>query len=268
MPTIAVLGATGQTGIEVVKFLLTDPSYQDYQINIWARSVSKLHATFPFLVDDSDSKARERVAVFTGSLDDRDTMVQCIQHSNVIIAGIAQNRNEPGCDIAQRSAHSIVQALDIVRKIRPCPRLVWISSASISPHSPSRENMAIGQKVALYAFQYIYDDIRRALAYLNSIDWLPLIIAEPGALVHHEATEVELVEARGSELVPYADFGKAMVMMGTDDKWVGKNVGIKVNGGEELSPKYMLPLLRYLFPGLLGSFSPWLYDLGRGWWPS
>lgn len=268
MPTIAVLGATGQTGIEVVKFLLNDPSHQDYHINIWARSLPKLHNTFPFLTSSEDKKHRERVTVFTGSLDDQATIVSCIQDANVVIAGIAQNRNEPGCDIAQRSAHGIVQALEVVRKTRPCPRLVWISSASISPHSPSREDMPIGQKVALYAFQYIYGDIEQALAYLETFEWIPLITAEPGAMIHHEATGVELVHGRGSELVPYADFGRAMVMMGTQDEWVGKNVGIKVNGGHELSPTYFLPLLRYMIPGLLGSFALWLYNLGKGWWPS
>lgn len=208
--------------------------------------------------------------VFIGSINDPDSLIDCLKGVDAIISGIAQNRNEPGCNISQVSARSIVQALDTFQETEgglwKCPKLVWISSASISPHSPPPHERDFGHRVALRAFHHIYSDIKLAISCLKSTEWLPLVIAEPGALVHHPATGVKLVEGRSSEIVPYKDFARGLIEMGVEDGWEGRHVGMVVNNEVDLDGGLMAPLLRYLIPGLLGTYSPWLCRLFERWW--
>jgi uncharacterized protein YbjT (DUF2867 family) len=79
MLTIAVLGATGQAGIEVANLLINDPSYSEYHLRIWARSLHKIHNTFPNLP--------ENVEVFTGSINDPEYLHRLLERGGCIHLG-------------------------------------------------------------------------------------------------------------------------------------------------------------------------------------
>lgn len=276
MPTIAVLGATGQTGSEIVRQLLPT----QHTIHIYARNPKTLYAKLPELYEASHTdesakstspSARARVKVFIGDLDDTANMRDCLASADIILSTIASNQNEPGCSIATRAAHSIVSAIRAGPKRSTPPRLVLLSSMSLNPGHIAREGSTWGYRFLYFALHHVYDDVKRAIAYLESQDCLILTLAEPGGLIHHAATGVELIVEgtdMGSDLVPYEDLADAMIQMGIQEGCGGKHIGIRVKGEKELGVGEFVPLMRYLLPGLLASVSPALWRLGRGWWPA
>jgi hypothetical protein len=76
------------------------------------------------------------------------------------------------------------------------------------------------------------------------------------------------VEGRSSEIVPYKDFARGLIEMGVEDGWEGRHVGMVVNNEGDLDGALMAPLLRYLIPGLHGTYSPRLYKLFERRWPA
>ena len=84
------------------------------------------------------------------------------------------------------------------------------------------------------------------------------------------ARGVSLSEVAGSNLVPYPDLARGMVMMaeeGGGTKWAGKKLGIVVSGEKEMHAD-MRPLFVYLVLGLLANWFPRVWAFGRrcGWW--
>src|SRR5271170_4731641 len=98
MPVYAILGATGATGSELVKYLLPRT---DVHLNVYARSASKLHALHPGI------STAENVTRYIGPLSDTALITSCLHSAAVVFGCVAQNINEPGCSIAQRTAHVI-----------------------------------------------------------------------------------------------------------------------------------------------------------------
>lgn len=252
MPTYAVLGATGQTGSELVKLLLPTSNH----LNIYARSASRLAAKLPSL------SSAENVTTFIGDLNDARLLDSCLADVDVIFSTVAQNQNEPGCSIAQRTATAIVQSLERLQSTgaKKCPVLIFLASSAIG-HT--------GQRLIwlLHLINYhVYTDLENAIAYLRSNSWLPLIIAAPGGLIQGQAHKVELTEEMGSDMGTYMDLATGMMMMAEDGRWVGKQVGMVVNEGRAVKGNF-LSLARYILPNLLGTFCPPLWRLGRNWWP-
>jgi hypothetical protein len=110
-----------------------------------------------------------------------------------------------------------------------------------------------------------YGDLEKAIAYLRTHEWIPLVIAEVGGIVHDRASGVTLTDQQGSPLISYPDVAQAMVLMGEDDKWIGKAVGMVVNEGRPIEANGAA-LLRYLLPNLLATLCPPLWRLGRNYW--
>ena len=103
---------------------------------------------------------------------------------------------------------------------------------------------------------YIYGDLKKAIEYLKERSWIPLIIAEPPALIKDVARGYELSEDDVTRGVSYDDLARAMVQMAEEDgghKWIGKGVGIKATGKVK---KNVLPLVWYLTVGLIAYCSP------------
>jgi hypothetical protein len=287
MRTIAVLGATGQTGQELVKLLLT--RHTDCKLHVYARNADSLYSKIPSL------RSAQHAKVFIGSLDDVTFMQGVLQDVDVIISTIASNQNSPGCDVVTRASYSIVKALEAeaartssspsqpdrdTRKVA-LPRLVLLSSVTLNPRRMAEIGDSFGYKFVYTAFRNVYDDLKRAIAYLEQqSSLLELVLAEPGGLIHRPATGIELVpDEMGSEFVPYPDFADAMIQMGLAESGGGgkknmgkgqgqvKHFGIRVKGEEKLGATEFFPLLRYMLPGFVASFLPWLWKLLENWWP-
>jgi uncharacterized protein YbjT (DUF2867 family) len=90
MKTFAVLGATGQTGSELVRLLQEAPNH----LNVYARSTSRLAEKHPKLV------SAKNVTIFIGDLANAELLASCMRDADVILSTVAQNQNEPGCSVA------------------------------------------------------------------------------------------------------------------------------------------------------------------------
>ena len=113
----------------------------------------------------------------------------------------------------------------------------------------------------------VHGDLAKAIGYLKEQTWIPLITADPPALVKDISRGYELSQDEVSPLVSYDDLARGMVQMAEEDggrKWVDKGVGIKATGNVK---KDVLPLIKYQVVGLLAYFFPslWSYGNGRFW---
>lgn len=178
---------------------------------------------------------------------------------DVIFSAVAQNINEPGCSIAQRTAHCIVSALEVLRKEEgssfKCPILVSLSSASLNP-TFAKASPGLLHWVLHRACYYVYGDLRKSIEYLKEQSWIPLITAEPPALTRDISRGYELSEDEVTPGISYDDLARGMVQMAEEEgghKWVSKGVGIKATGSVKMD---YLPLIRYLTVGLIAYYSP------------
>jgi uncharacterized protein YbjT (DUF2867 family) len=140
--TYAALGATGQTGSEIVKALLPTEAH----LNIYARSLTRLESQFPSI------QSAPNVTIFIGNLFNTELLTSCLPNSDVILSSVAQNRNKPGLSVAQRTALAIIQALES-RRSNPenLPTVVFLSSGAVMPdknaeqtiHSPSDSSIGV-----------------------------------------------------------------------------------------------------------------------------
>lgn len=256
MPTYVVLGATGSTGSAILRHL--HEQNQGETIHVYARSKDRLEGMHPFITGSG------QIESFIGALSDRETMLSCLKNSDVVFCTFAQNSNEPGCSIAQQTAHAIVKALSTLRN-EPhfhCPIVVFLSSASLSPVLGSSTPRLV--KAMLHrACYWVYADIADALKYIKQHSWIPLIAAEPPALVADKASGYKLTTSEPyNGALSYNDLGQAMIEMAESGQYVDQGVGIiatgKVNGS-------VLPLVRYLSTGLFLYCFPGSYSFGKGY---
>jgi hypothetical protein len=255
MPTYAILGATGQTGSELLTQLIPTSA----QLNIYARSSSKLALAHPNLPSN--------VTPFIGDLSNTTLLQACIQNADIIFSTVAQNQNEPGCSIAQQTALALIKALEPRRLTGDCPTVIFLASGAVDPAHQAKQGIFFN---VFYTFLiHIYTDLEKAIKLLQANPWIPVIIACPGGLVHDTLHKVELVgdQSMASGLLSYKDLAAGMRQMADDPgRWEGKYVGMRVNEGEKIGGN-PASLLRYLLPNILGTYAPFLWRLGRGWWP-
>lgn len=251
MPTYAILGVTGSTGSSLLRYLHERPV--KVNINLYARSAPKVESLHPYV------KTAENIQSFVGDLSSADVLKNCLRNTDVIFSTVAQNSNEPGCSIAQRTAHSIVCALEALRKDEgptfKCPILVFLTSASLNP-TFSESTPRLLHWVLERGCYYIYEDLRKSIKYLKEQSWIPLITAEPPALIKDIPRGYELSQEEVMPGISYDDLARGMVQMAEEDgghKWVGKGVGIKATGKVKMD---YLPLIWYLVTGLVAYFSP------------
>ncbi|CAD6565852.1 MAG: hypothetical protein ASARMPREDX12_004802 [Alectoria sarmentosa] len=251
MPTYAILGVTGSTGSSLLRYLHERP--EKVNINLYARSASKVESLHPYV------KTAETIQSFVGDLSSAELLKDCLRNVDVIFSAVAQNSNEPGCSIARRTAHSIVSALDALRKEEgssfKCPILVFLSSASLNPTFSGATPWLLHWVLERGCY-YIYGDLRESIEYLKEQSWIPLITAEPPALTQDISRGYELSLHEVMPGISYDDLARGMVQMAEEDgghKWVGKGVGIKATGSVKIK---FLPLIWYLVVGLIAYFSP------------
>lgn len=123
--TVALLGATGKTGREILTRLL---QREDVKLQIYARSRSKLFALFPDLTSDG------QVSIFSSAIDDVENMTRCLDGADRIIFALGENNDFVGSvHIIEAGALSVVDGLTELRlrqKGWQRPRLLMLSSAT------------------------------------------------------------------------------------------------------------------------------------------
>ncbi|KAK4994287.1 hypothetical protein LTR66_005655 [Elasticomyces elasticus] len=174
MSSYAVLGATGNIGQALLKVLLQSP---DSQIHAYCRSKQKLMKLLPNITDN------KQVDVFEGNLDDIELLVKCLSGTRAAFLAVALTENQPGCTIAQDTAHIVVSALERLKsKNERLPKLIVLSSASLDHQlMPGSPEFLLN---TLYrAFSNIYDDLKEAEKFLRSKDSIvTATFVRPGAL--------------------------------------------------------------------------------------
>ena len=259
MPAYAILGATGSTGSSLLRYLHARPD--KVKVNIYARSASKVESLHPYV------STAENIKTFVGDLSDADLLENCLRNVDVVFSTVAQNTNEPGCSIAQRTAHTIVAALEALRRKEEssfkCPTLVFLSSASLNPRFAEA-----APRVLVWVLErgnyYVYKDLATAVEYLKVQRWIPLITAEPPALVQDTPKGHELSQEEVTAFVSYDDLARAMVQMAEEEdgqKWLGEGVGIKATGKVKQD---VWPLIKLQVAGLIAYFMPSIWRFGNG----
>ena len=100
----------------------------------------------------------------------------------------------------------------------------------------------------------VYEDLRKSIKYLKEQSWIPLITAEPPALIKDISRGYELSQEEVMPGISYDDLARGMVQMAEEDgghKWVGKGVGIKATGKVKMD---YLPLIVRIFRAHISPF--------------
>jgi len=258
--TYAILGATGQTGSEIVQALLPTKAH----LNIYARSLTRLQSRFPSI------QSAPNVTLFIGDLSNAELLASCLSNADVVLSSVAQNRNEPGLSVAQQTALAIIKALE-PRRLSPktLPTVVFLSSGAVMPDKIAEQNNTFAQRLVHWCIYWVYTDLEKSFELFEANPWVPVTIAAASALVHGTEHDVKLVDDKeaASLIISYTDLAKGMIMMGNEgERWHGKHVAMWVNGGKKISGN-PAALLRYLLPNLLAMVCPPLWWLFESYWP-
>lgn len=180
LPVIALLGATGNTGKEVLRTLLAKECY--CELRIYVRSAKKLNDAFPTVQE------RSNIRLCIGPLDDHDNMERCLSGAAIILSTLGSNDFYVST-VLRQSAEAIVEALQSLRRKDATwrkPRLIFLPSSSWNQRFADARPLMVDWLIKS-AFQTGYDDLRAAEATL-----LNTLRVQPIVLVEEEATEMEI----------------------------------------------------------------------------
>ncbi|KAK4684779.1 glucan 1,3-beta-glucosidase, partial [Tremellales sp. Uapishka_1] len=230
MPTYAILGATGQTGIELVRLLLDDPSVH---LNLYARSLAKLEKLHPALPQHKDT-----TTIYAGSLADPSLIASCLRGVDAVFSVLGSNVTTPDCSVGVDSSRAIITALHTLRDEHAgsasaspfaCPPVIYLSSASLSPRLSSDKPRFVRWFVH-QALWYIYHDMEMGIALFAepANAFIPFIQACPGALVSAKGTGARIsLDPGGPPMIAYPDLAEGIVMIAKEGtKYKDQQVGI------------------------------------------
>jgi hypothetical protein len=266
MPTIALLGGTGSTGLAVLRCLLNSPlpsTLQPLSVFILVRSRPRLLAALPRLAEDVESLPF-KLRIVEGSScpspnsanDDSEVpgttsaMLSVLSGADIILGCIGTNVSEYGLTLIQDTATSIIAALQHHRRIstqpyKP-PTMIQLRTASLN-HVLHAQMPLVARIVPTWCLEYIYADLRRGCDLLAAhaidtggatrlLDW---IVVDPPAI--HDAagtvaTGYELLlgldgDKKQQSTLNYADLGVAFVEIAARrGELKGKELGVSATG--------------------------------------
>lgn len=249
MPSYAILGATGQVGGSVLEVLMQSDKNH---IHAYCRSKAKLLSKNPTYANDT------RLQVFEGNLNDTTLLANCCGDVRAVFLCVAAVANQPGCSIAQDTAHQVIAAMQVLREKQRAkiPTLVMLSSSSTEPYL-CRNMPGFAHPLLYRANYYIYTDLEVAERFLRShAEWIDTVYMKPGALSHDlQGGHVLSTESQASP-VSFLDLAAGMVELGDKgEQFAGKAVSVhpkaeKVKFPWEAPGALLKGLLFYLFPWL------------------
>ncbi|KIX07443.1 uncharacterized protein Z518_02096 [Rhinocladiella mackenziei CBS 650.93] len=253
--TIALLGATGKTGREVLRRFLEKP---DVDIRLYVRSHSKLVGLFPNLACDP------RISIFPGPIEDVDNMIKCLDGATNIIFALGENNDFTGSvRIIESGAKTVIVALAALRKRCPDwsrPRLLMLSSATwndtLNKTRPPLIHWAIKN-----AFYHGYVDLRAGTAIvLGAPSLVNVLLVQPNGLVEGQPSGHEINTERATFSVTYGDLGAAFVDLACMKEYDTLSaVGVSSKDGDN-ALKYGPTLGYTILRGLCATYIP-------GYWP-
>lgn len=247
--SIALLGATGKTGREILRILLTE-NFSHVHLNIYVRSRVKLEEIFPNLGQYT------RVKVFEGPITDVSLVQKCLVDTEIIISVLGQNENIKGQRVLQDAATTTISALQILKsesgEYRP-PRLILLSSATWNPKFAAARP-AVMHWLIRTAFCYPYADLVRAQSlYSQRPELLDLVLMQPPALVEEEPSGHVISTEEVTLVVSYADLAAGFVEVMASEEHRGlRAVGVSSRAKNQV--KHVPELLRRILTGLLALY--------------
>ncbi|EON61522.1 hypothetical protein W97_00737 [Coniosporium apollinis CBS 100218] len=255
--TIAILGATGKTGRQVLQRFLAK---QDVNIRIYVRSHSKLTNIFPSLPSDS------RVSIFQGPLQDIDNMSKCLDGAQKIIFTLGENDNLPGVSVIEDGAKSVLAALAALRQGRKNwqrPRVILLSSATWNATFAATRPALVHWAIKA-AFIHPYTDLRRGQAvFLDAPSLVSVLLVQPNAIVEDEPSGHEISVERASLSVTYGDLSAGIVDLACKKEFDTLTaVGVSSKAGDN-GLKYG-PILGYrIVRGLCATYVPGFWSVNK-----
>ena len=253
MPSYAVLGATGNTGLALIKVLLQSP---DREINAYCRSRSKLLKLCPELTD------RKTATIFDGPLDRTDILLDCLRGTRAAFLAVAQSENLPNCTVARDTARCVINALRALQEEKvPLPKLIILSSASLEPKFCNDVPQWV-HTMLYYAASHVYKDLELAETLLrNEQSWITgTTWVKPGGL-SHDAQKGHVV-SKDNAVTPlsFLDLAAGMIEVAGDTTgtYAMSNVSINPTANDVAFP-WNAPMA--LVRGLLFHFFPWTFRL-------
>lgn len=249
MPCYAVLGATGNTGLSLVKVLGQSP---DKHINAYCRSRAKLLRLYP------EAEKDQNLCVFEGSLKDQATLVECLRGTRAAFLTVAVSTNVPGCTVAVDTAEAVIAALRVLHKDHETlPKLIILSSASLE-YQFYKKIPRLVHKMLLAASSNVYKDLERAEAilrdeqsWIGSTTWI-----KPGALTFDTQKGHIVSKDVCDSPVSFMDLAAGMIQVADDLSGTYHMTSVSVNPASKnvAIPWYAIPallkgLLFHFFPG-------------------
>jgi len=238
MPSYAVLGATGQTGRELVTILLESP---DNHVNAFVRSKAKLSSMFPGILEN------KQVTIFEGTNQDVSLVASCISKVSAAFVVVATNDSIPGTRVAQDTANVIIAACSYIKSQDPStalPRLLFLSSASVNPVF-SKEMPRIAHEMLFNSLWYIYTDLEYAEKNLRlHRSWLDVVFIQPGGLAQAARTGHSISqEKQGGGWMAFADLAAGMIEIADSGDYSWSGVAVRPTSKDVAIPRHVPGLL-------------------------
>ncbi|KAI5199720.1 hypothetical protein E4T39_06080 [Aureobasidium subglaciale] len=228
-PRIALLGATGATGQQVLRNLLT----QDVSINIY-------------------------VHIYDGDISDKDMMTSLLTNISIIIFTLGWNENRPGTHIIKDGARAIITSLQSLQSsgdLQTPPRLLLLSSSTWNTRLTSPPSVMI--RMIRIAFYYPYADLLAGQDVLLAHPSLVTVtLIQPPALVEEASSGHDISVDKVGVATSYPDLGNAIVEVALEERYQDlKEVLVSSKDGYEFG-RFAGVILPKVFKGLAASLIP------------
>ncbi|KAH6667380.1 hypothetical protein B0J14DRAFT_602099 [Halenospora varia] len=246
--TIAIFGATGQTGRVIVRHLLAQAESRPLQLQIYVRDRAKLFTLCPGI----DTKPH--VQIFQGALTDVEVAKSTISGAHIVVSTLGENDNVPGVRVLQDGANSIIAALEDLKaqqKGWQKPHVFYLSSSTYNARFAAERPPFVHWLIKT-AFSHPYADLAKAQARLiESTSLLSITLIQPPVLIEEEGTGHEISNESVRLAVSYEDLGAAFTEMVLEDRYQElPAVGVSSKLGDRPA-RYAPEIFRRIFWGML-----------------
>ena len=248
-PTIALLGATGKTGREVLKVLLEK---EIYDLKIYVRNRGKLIAMFPQIASNP------RIQLFVGAITDQKVEQDCLRDCPIIICAIGGYSFFPDTSL-RVSGRSIVAALQELRERSNSwqrPRMIYLSSSSRNERFAAARPPLVHWLIET-AFQNGYNDLKLAhKAILADPSLVSVLLVQPAVLVEEPGSGYEISAEEVKLGCSYEDLGGAFVELAMERSYDNLHeVGVSSSQGDRVL-RYLPITFGRIFAGLFAFYVP------------
>ncbi|KAK2007442.1 hypothetical protein LZ32DRAFT_610311 [Colletotrichum eremochloae] len=257
--TLAIFGATGRTGSEILKAILAKPNHYS-TLRIFVRSRDKLISMFPRFKSDRN------VRIIEAQVTDIPSVQGCLEGADTIICALGDNDNKPTVRVLQDATKSILVALNQLKSNAggewTRPLFLLLSSATWNKRFNAQAPVAV-EWLIKNAFYYSYADLLRAHKALQSEpELVKLLLVQPPAIIEEEASGYTISAESVGLTVSYADLGAAFAELAINGAYeeIGA-VGVTSNLAEKGFSRYGPEILYRVIRGLMASFIPGFWRL-------